>query len=183
MKLEPHPMAGASLIEVMDYLALRLAEVRDVNADDRNLRNASDRYDEAYMWVVAWVSSQAAVAAPAIDAQEGDDEGPCTTCYDTGITIQTERACSCEAGDQYRPPAVDAVPAGEVERFVIRRNGAFFRPNAQGYTTHIVAAGFYTREEADSYASVEGVTIEPLERYRAEANRLLAALSHGEGRK
>ncbi len=89
-----------------------------------------------------------------------------------------------------RGAAVDAVPAGEVGQFVIRRNGAFFRPNAQGYTTHIVAAGFYTREEADNYANVEGVTIEPLERYRAEAegvideaNRLLAALSHGEGRK
>lgn len=55
-----------------------------------------------------------ATPAPAVDAQEGDDEGPCTDCEDTGITIQTERACSCEAGDQYRPPAVDAVPAGEV---------------------------------------------------------------------
>lgn len=68
--------------------------------------------------------------------------------------------------------------------YVIRRNGAFFRPNAQGYTNHVIAAGFYTREEADRYADVEGVTIEPLSRYRddaertkAECDRLLARLA------
>ncbi|WP_395393083.1 hypothetical protein WBP07_18000 [Novosphingobium sp. BL-8A] len=32
-----------------------------------------------------------------------DDEGPCTDCDDTGITIQTERRCSCDAAE----------PAGE----------------------------------------------------------------------
>lgn len=25
-----------------------------------------------------------------------DEEGPCTDCWDTGITIQTERRCSCQ---------------------------------------------------------------------------------------
>lgn len=25
-----------------------------------------------------------------------DDEGPCTDCYDTGVTIQTERRCACQ---------------------------------------------------------------------------------------
>ena len=39
---------------------------------------------------------------PTNDAPVTDDDGPCTTCDDTGITIQTERPCSCEAGDQYR---------------------------------------------------------------------------------
>ena len=29
-------------------------------------------------------------------------EGPCTCCDDTGITIQTERPCSCLAGDPFR---------------------------------------------------------------------------------
>ena len=32
------------------------------------------------------------------DAQQGDDDGPCTDCYDTGTTTQTERPCSCGAG-------------------------------------------------------------------------------------
>lgn len=54
-----------------------------------------------------------ATPTPAVDAQHGDDDGPCTDCEDTDITIQTERACSCEAGDQHRAPAVDAGPAGE----------------------------------------------------------------------
>lgn len=61
------------------------------------------------------------------------------------------------------------------ERFVIRRNGAFFRPNAEGYTNHVIAAGYYTRDEADKYRNVEGVTIVPLSHYQAEAERTLAA--------
>ena len=81
------------------------------------------------------------------------------------------------------PPATQPSATVGADRFVIRRNGAFFRPNAEGYTNHVIAAGFYTREEADRYADVEGVTIEPLSRYRddaertkAECDRLLATL-------
>ena len=73
-----------------------------------------------------------------------------------------------------------------VEQFVIRRHGAFFRPNAAGYTNHVIAAGFYTADEAKPYRDVEGVTIEPLSRYREEAQetiaraqRVLHALSAG----
>lgn len=29
---------------------------------------------------------------------EADDDGPCTDCWDTGMTVQTERPCSCDAG-------------------------------------------------------------------------------------
>ena len=61
------------------------------------------------------------------------------------------------------------------ERFVIRRGGAFFRPNAEGYTNHVIAAGYYTRDEADKYRNVEGVTIVPLSHYQAEAERTIAA--------
>jgi len=39
------------------------------------------------------------------------DDGPCTDCWDTGLTTQTERPCSCDAGDQHRakpaPPMTD----------------------------------------------------------------------------
>lgn len=45
-----HPMADASLVEVLDYAALRLSETR---TDAREWQLATDRLDEAYMWVVA----------------------------------------------------------------------------------------------------------------------------------
>lgn len=38
--------------------------------------------------------------------QADEEEGPCTTCWDTGITIQTERPCSCDAA--YHDPAAIA---------------------------------------------------------------------------
>ena len=79
--------------------------------ESKEMRSRTHAYMRRY-----WSAMLAATPAPAVDAQEGDDEGPCTDCEDTGITTQTERACSCEAGDQYRAPAVDAVPAGEMER-------------------------------------------------------------------
>jgi len=69
--------------------------------------------------------------------------------------------------------SVDVEPL-RAEQFVIRRNGAFFRPNAAGYTNHVIAAGFYTAGEAEHYRDVEGVTIEPLSRYREEAERTIA---------
>lgn len=36
------------------------------------------------------------VAAPIPVEADGDDEGPCTDCWDTGVTIQTERRCACQ---------------------------------------------------------------------------------------
>ncbi|MEH3121143.1 MAG: MazG-like family protein [Sphingomonas phyllosphaerae] len=55
-------------------------------------------------------------SAPGATAQDGvevDDDGPCTTCDDTGMTIQTERPCACEEGDQFRTPT-PTIPAGMV---------------------------------------------------------------------
>lgn len=40
---------------------------------------------------------------------------PCTDCDGTGITTQTERACSCAAGDAYRPHAPVSRPGDGVE--------------------------------------------------------------------
>ncbi|WP_395393021.1 hypothetical protein WBP07_17805 [Novosphingobium sp. BL-8A] len=48
--------------------------------------------------ILTWAMGQARPAERA-----SDDEGPCTDCDDTGITIQTERRCSCDAAE----------PAGE----------------------------------------------------------------------
>jgi len=58
--------------------------------------------------------------------------------------------------------------------WVIRRHGAFFRPDAAGYTHHIAAAGFYTETEARKYLDAEGVSIRPLSHYRTEIDAALA---------
>lgn len=58
------------------------------------------------------------------------------------------------------------------EPYLIRRHGAFFRPDAAGYTTEIAAAGLYSREEAEKYLDAEGVTIHPLGEYAAHIERL-----------
>ncbi len=48
----------------------------------------------------------ALASAPAGDGVEAaSDDGPCTDCYDTGVTIQTERPCSCGAAALARPRA------------------------------------------------------------------------------
>jgi hypothetical protein len=52
-----------------------------------------------------------------------------------------------------------------VRDHLIRRHGGFFRPQAMGYTTDIAQAGFFTKEEAEGYLDVEGVTIHPLSEY------------------
>lgn len=63
---------------------------------------------------------------------------------------------------------------GLVEPFVIRRHGAFFRPDAAGYTTHIGSAGFYTEAEARKYLDAEGVSVHPLSEFRDQAGAVLA---------
>ncbi len=39
-----------------------------------------------------------------------DDEGPCTDCDDTGITIQTERRCACQPPETATLAAVELLP-------------------------------------------------------------------------
>jgi len=41
------------------------------------------------------------------------------------------------------------------ENYVIRKGGAYYRPNCQGYTHHIADAGRYTRERAEREARIE----------------------------
>ena len=50
-------------------------------------------------------AARAALATTDRSADSECDDGPCTDCDDTGITGQTERACSCDAGDEYRTAA------------------------------------------------------------------------------
>lgn len=59
------------------------------------------------------------------------------------------------------------------EPWVIRKHGAFYRPNRAGYTNHIEAAGIYTREEAEAEAATEPDTMRaiPLSSFRAELIR------------
>lgn len=57
--------------------------------------------------------------------------------------------------------------------YVIRKGGYFYRDNRAGYTSHIAAAGIYTREEAEREAAIEPKTMNaiPLSSYRAELIR------------
>nr|WP_167334712.1 Lar family restriction alleviation protein [Sphingomonas parapaucimobilis] len=125
--------------------------------------------DLGYPSILEALEAAPHASAPAVDAQEGDDEGPCTDCVDTGITIQTERACSCDSGDQYRAPAVDAVPAGEVERIA----QAIYEEDDPW---HKAWPWPNLNPEAQGGPSAA-------DRYREIARAVLAALSHGEGRK
>lgn len=47
---------------------------------------------------------------PASPSVEDDDDGPCTDCDDTGITIQTERRCACQ------PPEIASWAFAEADR-------------------------------------------------------------------
>ena len=52
--------------------------------------------------------NQIALAALSPEAPAEDDDGPCTCCDATGITIQTERPCACAAGIPFKAPAEGA---------------------------------------------------------------------------
>ncbi len=167
---------------------------RSWHAVEQAYNSLRDKMDAAGCWHAP------ATPAPAVDAQEVDDEGPCTDCEDTGITIQTERACSCEAGDQYRAPAADAVPAGEAEAtqtFELRWTGAARPPvhptpmsGCQRFTSFERAVRFMLNQPSD--AKFVSLHADVARRYDRTADmqaaldadaRLDAALSHGEGRK
>jgi len=59
-------------------------------------------------------------------------------------------------------------------RYFIRRNGAYFRPKAAGYTNHLASAGIYTGKEARRYLDAQGVALIPInamaKELRAEAD-------------
>lgn len=57
--------------------------------------------------------------AEAIAKGKGD-EGPCTDCWDTGMTDQTERPCSCDAGEPYRASALSDLIAGDADLYATK---------------------------------------------------------------
>lgn len=59
---------------------------------------------------------------------------------------------------------------------LIRRHGAFFRPNAHGYTVHLGGAGLFPAEKARRYLDVEGLTIHPVGQYLERAKHRRAEL-------
>ena len=48
-------------------------------------------------------------------------------------------------------------------RYLLRRHGGWFRPNAAGYTRDVAEAGIYTDQDARGYIDVEGLSAVPLE--------------------
>lgn len=49
----------------------------------------------------------------------------------------------------------ETIALSEPREYLIRKNGYFYRPNRSGYTMEKVAAGRYTKEEADREAAIE----------------------------
>jgi hypothetical protein len=69
--------------------------------------------------------------------------------------------------------ALEQYPPG---KYLIRRHGGWFRPNAQGYCTDICDAGIYDRDDAIRYLDVEGLTIHPARTLLAEAEATMQRL-------
>lgn len=60
---------------------------------------------------------------------------------------------------------------GEVQDYLIRRGGGFYRPGAKGYTQSAVEAGRWSRTEALAYQKgVEGVTIHHVSEFPVPAD-------------
>lgn len=85
-------------------------------------------------------------------------------------------------------PTEAQIEAAAPRDWLIRRHGAWFRPNAQGYSSEIAGAGTYTEAEARRWdaSGIEGLTIhhfsqggvaEEIAAVLAGADRLKAALS------
>ena len=70
------------------------------------------------------------------------------------------------------------------EIYLVKRGGAWFRPNARGYTTEISAAGHYTKADAESYLYAEGVTIHPasevVDQIKSRRDTIAACLARAE---
>lgn len=83
----------------------------------------------------------------------------------------------------------------DAREWLIRKDGYFYRPNCQGYTTSKFEAGRYTREKAEAEASVEpwhmkavhqdewpddapSITVRELRDALIAADGLLAQLGH-----
>lgn len=120
--------------------------------------------DVARRWLRRSAALAATPKAPAAGAGEVDDDGPCTDCRDTGLTIQTERPCSCEAGDQYRatPPA----PNDDLRAALERLSEAF----GGSMRTEVVENGLWSLRFA--FGTGEGAR----ERMRAASDAWVAAL-------
>lgn len=77
--------------------------------------------------------------------------------------MSTQHPLSDQAIAEYWPDAdpadirvqFDALMTAERREWLIRKNGYFYRPNRAGYTCEKVAAGRYTKAEADAEAAIE----------------------------
>lgn len=63
------------------------------------------------------------------------------------------------------------------EEYLISRHGGWFRPNAQGYCTTVAEAGIYDTATARSYLCVEGLSVVPLSKMRAQIEAEIAVMN------
>ncbi len=96
----------------------------------------------------------------------------CTDCGLRGPTVM-RKADAFAAWNTRTPSDADRTAVVEEPHF-IRRHGAWFRPDAAGYSSSLAGAGVYPKAEAEKYLQADGVTIHPAETCRDEIERILA---------
>jgi len=57
--------------------------------------------------------------------------------------------------------------------YLIRRHGAFFRPDGRGYTIELSAAGIYNGATARSYLDVDNLSVIPLKSAKKQISQTL----------
>ena len=68
----------------------------------------------------------------------------------------------------------------EPRDYLIRKGAFWYRPNKQGYTSEVVAAGRYTRADAECEASTEPWNMKavPLSDFRRSSPEVIAYVEH-----
>ena len=60
--------------------------------------------------------------------------------------------------------------------YLVKKNGAWYRPNAAGYTKDLAKAGVFDHKEAVSHSRAQGVTIHGWDEIRTEIDQEIAEL-------
>jgi hypothetical protein len=59
----------------------------------------------------------------------------------------------------------------DADRYFIKRHGAWFRPDAHGYTGDLAEAGLFVGREARDYLNTEGVVLVPIKAMTASISQ------------
>lgn len=110
----PEPLVERVARAIGKVLGLELDEVCGITEDAGECDSSTcpgaltEDHDAEDSRETLFRMARAALSSITTTEPGGDEEGPCTDCDDTGITIQTERRCACQ------PPLTTTEDSGEV---------------------------------------------------------------------